>query len=73
MRTMQTALDELYALLGLSESDVGGEITTEGRDPVVASPHHIGEATAVLLAAFGAEVAALWKLRGGARKTFAWR
>lgn len=65
IKDMQSALAELYELLGLSESDTGGKVTIEGNDPVVASRHHIGEATAVQLAAFGAEMAALWKMRSG--------
>ncbi|MBX9943502.1 MAG: CoA transferase [Reyranella sp.] len=62
---MHGKLIELLQLLGVSEADTGGKVTIEGNDPVVASRHHIGEATAVLLAAFGIEMAALWKMRTG--------
>ncbi len=65
MLTMQTALDELLGLLNFSESDMGGAIRIEGQDPVFASRHHIGEATAVLLATLGTEIAAVWKMRSG--------
>lgn len=62
---MDDRFHELITLLGISEADTGGAVTISGQDPVVASRHHIGEATAVLLAAFGTEVAALWRTRTG--------
>ena len=65
MKTMAEALAELFRLLGVSESDAGGKVVITGKDPIVASRHHIGEATAVLLATFGTELAALWKMRTG--------
>ena len=55
----------LGAALGISEADFGGKLNIEGKDPVVASRHHIGESTAVLLALLGMELAAIWKQRTG--------
>lgn len=63
--TLQSALKELREELGISEQDFGGKLTISGKDPVVASRHHIGESTAVLLALFGMEIAAIWKARTG--------
>lgn len=64
-KTITSALAELSAELGISEADFGGTLTITGKDPVVASPHHIGESTAVLLALFGMELAAIWRERTG--------
>ena len=64
-KTITSALEELGAELGISEADFGGKVKIEGKDPVVASRHHIGDSTAVLLALFGMELAAIWKQRTG--------
>lgn len=64
-KTITSALEELGAELGVSEADFGGKLKIEGKDPVVASKHHIGESTSVLLALFGMELAAIWKQRTG--------
>jgi crotonobetainyl-CoA:carnitine CoA-transferase CaiB-like acyl-CoA transferase len=64
-KTITVALNELSAELGISEADFGGKLKIEGKDPVVASKHHIGDSTSVLLALFGMELAAIWKLRAG--------
>lgn len=64
-KTITSALKELGSELGISETDFGGKLKIEGKDPVVASRHHIGESTAVLLALFGMELAAIWKQRTG--------
>ena len=36
LRTTQSALLELCEELGISESDMGGKVTFEGKDPYVA-------------------------------------
>ncbi len=64
-KTITSALEELCAELGISEADFGGRLKIEGKDPVVASKHHIGDSTSVLLALFGMELAAIWKQRTG--------
>ena len=64
-KTITSALEELGAELGVAEADFGGKLKIEGKDPVVASKHHIGESTSVLLALFGMELAAIWKQRTG--------
>lgn len=64
-KTLTSALKELSTELGISEADFGGKLTIEGKDPIVASRHHLGESTAVLLALFGMELAAIWKQRTG--------
>lgn len=64
-KTITSALEVLSAELGISEVDFGGTLTIEGKDPIVASRHHIGESTAVLLGLFAMELAAIWKQRTG--------
>src|SRR5512136_565710 len=64
-KTITSAHKELSAVLGISEADFGGKLEIEGKDPVIASRHHLGESTAVLLALFGMELAAIWKQRTG--------
>jgi crotonobetainyl-CoA:carnitine CoA-transferase CaiB-like acyl-CoA transferase len=64
-RTTESALLELSEELGISESDMDGNVTFEGKDPLVASKHHLGDSTATLLALFGMELAAIWKHRTG--------
>ncbi len=51
--------------MGMSAEDTGGAITITGADPIVASPHHLGAAASAALAAQGAAVAAIWRLRSG--------
>ncbi len=64
-KTITSALAELSAELGIWAADFGGQVKIEGKDPVVASRHHIGDSTTVLLALFGMELAAIWKQRTG--------
>jgi crotonobetainyl-CoA:carnitine CoA-transferase CaiB-like acyl-CoA transferase len=45
--------------------DDPGTVTISGRDPIVPSRHHVGAATAGALAAQGAAVATIWKMRSG--------
>ena len=64
-KNVTRALEELGAALGISEQDFDGKLKIEGKDPVVASNHHIGDSTSVLLALFGMELAGIWKQRTG--------
>lgn len=58
--------DDLIAALGLPEAS--GRITIEGTDPVIASPHRLGLATATALAAQGHAAAEFRHSRGGDRQ-----
>jgi crotonobetainyl-CoA:carnitine CoA-transferase CaiB-like acyl-CoA transferase len=66
---MRSIADEtchrLLAQMGVLPEEIAGNITIAGADPVVASPHHLGAASASALAAQGAAVAAIWKMRSG--------
>ncbi len=64
-KSITSALEELGTELGISGADFGGNVEIEGQDPIVASKHHIGDSTSVLLALFGMELAAIWKQRTG--------
>jgi crotonobetainyl-CoA:carnitine CoA-transferase CaiB-like acyl-CoA transferase len=55
----------LLAQMGMSAEDTGGGIAIAGADPVVASPHRLGTAAAAALAAQGAAIAAIWRMRSG--------
>jgi crotonobetainyl-CoA:carnitine CoA-transferase CaiB-like acyl-CoA transferase len=59
------ACHRLLAQIGVSDEDIGGTITIAGADPVVDSPHRLGAASAAALAAQGAAVAAIWRMRTG--------
>lgn len=62
---LHTVLETVFRELGCTESDTGGTVNIIGADPVAPSPHRIGEASAVALAALGTEMAALWRDRSG--------
>jgi crotonobetainyl-CoA:carnitine CoA-transferase CaiB-like acyl-CoA transferase len=55
----------LLGQMGVLPEELAGAVTIAGADPIVASPHHLGAASAAALAAQGAAVAAIWKLRTG--------
>lgn len=55
----------LLSQMGMSAEDTGGAITIAGADPIVASPHHLGAAASAALAAQGAAIAAIWRMRSG--------
>lgn len=55
----------LLDLIGVDARDSNGEVRIDGSDPVAPSRYRIGAAAACALAAQGAAVAALWKLRTG--------
>ena len=60
---ISAALDTLLAGLGLPPA--GDRAVIDGEDPVIASPHRLGSASATALAAQGLAAAQLWRLRGG--------
>lgn len=64
-KTSQQALDMILAAIGLREADHKGEVTIQGKDPVLASRHRFGELMAAAQAAFGMALGELWQLRGG--------
>jgi crotonobetainyl-CoA:carnitine CoA-transferase CaiB-like acyl-CoA transferase len=55
----------LLAQMGVLPEEIAGNITIAGADPIVASPHHLGAASASALAAHGAAIAAIWRMRSG--------
>lgn len=55
----------LLDLLSSVDLTPAGSVHLNGDDPLVASPHRLATASGSALAAQGAAVAALWKLRGG--------
>ncbi len=61
----RSAFEQLMARIGLSESDTGGQVSFTGADPVLPSRLRYGAATASALAAQGAAIATIWKMRSG--------
>lgn len=59
------ALDGLLTSLGLSRSDTGGTLEFAGCDPIAATRHHYGAASAAAIAAEAVGVATYWTMRGG--------
>ena len=59
--TCQRLLEQMGVLPG----EIAGNVVISGSDPVVASPHLLGAAASAALAAQGAAVAAIWKMRTG--------
>ncbi|MFI6865560.1 CoA transferase [Nocardia sp. NPDC050406] len=57
--------DELFAELDVARADLAGAVTVTGADPIVCSPHRIGDASAAAHAVLGAEMAMLWRDRTG--------
>jgi len=66
---MQQACAHLLKRIGIDDSSTACDLHFTGADPVVPSRHRYGAATASALAAQGAAIAALWKLRGGKRQS----
>lgn len=62
------ACERLLERIGL-DAQQACDITFERRDPVIESRHLYGAAVASALAAQGAAIAALWRLRGGRRQS----
>lgn len=61
------AIRRAVALAGLELPD-DVEVTVHGCDPVLPSPHHLGEGAAVARALTGVAAAELWRLRTGERQ-----
>ncbi|WP_299654897.1 CoA transferase [uncultured Jannaschia sp.] len=59
-----TALLDLLRKLALPDTEHRCRVTIRGHDPVVPSRYRPGLASAVALAAYGAGVAEIWRLRG---------
>lgn len=57
--------DGLMDQLAGKSSKLGTSVEIIGQDPISPSPHRIGDACAVALAALGYEMAAIWKQRTG--------
>jgi hypothetical protein len=58
-------LDELLGSVGLSRAESGASVELVGSDPLVASPHRLGTAAAVALAAQGVAISQIWRMRTG--------
>jgi len=58
-------LEQLIRTLGLN-GKFDGEATLIGSDPVIRSPHHLGEASAIAQLLIGVAGASIWKERTGA-------
>ena len=61
----EATLASLLSQIGLSKTDSGGAIDIIGCDPVVPSRHRPGLASSAALAAQGAAIATIWKIRSG--------
>jgi crotonobetainyl-CoA:carnitine CoA-transferase CaiB-like acyl-CoA transferase len=59
------ALADLLDVVGLSRH-FSGDAVLYGHDPVIRSPHRLGEASAIVQLLIGAGGAAIWEARGGA-------
>ena len=59
-------LADLLALVGLTKH-FSGDAVLRGSDPVIRSPHRLGEASATAQLLIGAAGAAIWEARGGGR------
>lgn len=62
---LRSVLEGVLHELGCAEAETGGSVEIIGADPVAPSPHRLGEAASVALAALGTEMAALWRDRSG--------
>lgn len=62
---MYVDFEKLLSAIGIERTDSGGSITLSGEDPVVPSRHKIGLAAGSALAAQGAAIAAIWRMRSG--------
>jgi len=58
------ALAHLIGQLGLAPY-FAGEATLHGRDPIIRSPHRLGEASAIAQLLIGVAGAAIWRQRTG--------
>lgn len=65
----KTIYDDLISQLAGKSSKLVTSVDIIGQDPVSPSPHRIGDACAVSLAALGSEMATIWKRRTGIDET----
>jgi len=63
--TSQEALNTILKAIGLRETDHRGNVTIQGKDPVLASRHRFGELMAASQAALGMALGQIWQMRGG--------
>lgn len=64
----RSAIEHAARLAGL-ELSPSADVSIEGRDPVLASPFHLGEGASTALALIGQEVDRIWQERGGRRQS----
>src|SRR4051794_37194102 len=64
----QDAIRGAIALAGLDLPDADAEFAIDGGDPLLRSPHHLGEGAAVARLLTGLAAAELWRLRTGRRQ-----
>ena len=62
---MDINLQNLLVLLGLNDHDFSGDVQFTGTDPIIYSPHRLGLAVSIVLAAKAVSTAAIWKMRTG--------
>ncbi|WP_116149679.1 CoA transferase [Paraburkholderia sp. BL27I4N3] len=55
----------LLSQIGIELGDMGGRVRVIGSDPIVRSPHRLGTAAASALAAQGAAIATIWRMKTG--------
>jgi len=58
-------VNELCGLVGLKSDQAGGQVKISGADPIVDSPHRLGDVTAAALATMGISLGSLWRHRTG--------
>lgn len=58
-------LEKILSEIGMKESDCGGKVTFEGKDPIVNSPLRLASCASIGLAAKAVAVAKIWRMRGG--------
>jgi crotonobetainyl-CoA:carnitine CoA-transferase CaiB-like acyl-CoA transferase len=62
------AIRTAIALAGLEPPDADADFAIDGDDPVLRSPHHLGEGAAIVRLLTGLAAAELWRLRTGRRQ-----
>jgi crotonobetainyl-CoA:carnitine CoA-transferase CaiB-like acyl-CoA transferase len=65
------AIRSAIALAGLDLPDPDAEFAIDGQEPLLRSPHHLGEGAAVARLLTGLAAAELWRLRTGRRQRVA--
>lgn len=62
---LNSELEKVLESIGLSQSDSGGKVEFDGKDPIVPSVFRLASAAGISMAAKSVAIAKLWKLRGG--------